>query len=176
MTGPSSTQIGAIAVNHVANVLMISSGGPLSAFWPVADDDGIDLLIYAPCAFRAGGLCPAGARGASSRPRRAPWRGSEVRPRPGSRAARRPASVSDRRRPSCRWTSSARAVRALGRRQLLAGAHVGDNRRGQGPRFFRCRFQCGSLLHPTSQSGDLHCHLHRSARQGLANPCPSLTS
>jgi hypothetical protein len=46
MAGPSSTQIGAIAVSHVANVLMISSGGRLSAFWPVADDDGIDLLIY----------------------------------------------------------------------------------------------------------------------------------
>lgn len=46
MPTPSSTQIGAIAVNHVANVLMITSGGRLSTFWPVADDDGIDLLIY----------------------------------------------------------------------------------------------------------------------------------
>ena len=46
MQKPSSTQIGAIAVNQVANVLMISSGGRLSAFWPVADDDGIDLLIF----------------------------------------------------------------------------------------------------------------------------------
>jgi len=43
---PSSTQIGAIGVNHVANALMIASGGRLSIFWPVADDDGIDLLVY----------------------------------------------------------------------------------------------------------------------------------
>lgn len=42
----SSTQVGAIAENHVANMLMITSGGRLSAFQPVADDDGIDLLIY----------------------------------------------------------------------------------------------------------------------------------
>ena len=42
----SSTQIGTIAENHVANMLMITSGGRLSAFQPVADDDGIDLLIY----------------------------------------------------------------------------------------------------------------------------------
>lgn len=42
----SSTQIGAIAENHVANALMITTGGRLSAFQPVADDDGIDLLIY----------------------------------------------------------------------------------------------------------------------------------
>lgn len=42
----SSTQIGAIAENHVANMLMITTDGRLSAFQPVADDDGIDLLIY----------------------------------------------------------------------------------------------------------------------------------
>ena len=42
----SSTQIGAIAENHVTNMLIITSGGRLSAFQPVADDDGIDLLIY----------------------------------------------------------------------------------------------------------------------------------
>ncbi len=42
----SSTQIGTIAENHVANMLMITTGGRLSAFRPVADDDGIDLLIY----------------------------------------------------------------------------------------------------------------------------------
>lgn len=46
MTRPSSTQIGAIAENLVANTLMFASGGRLSPFWPVADDDGIDLLIY----------------------------------------------------------------------------------------------------------------------------------
>jgi hypothetical protein len=42
----SSTQIGAVAENLVASVLMIESRGRLSAFHPVADDDGIDLLIY----------------------------------------------------------------------------------------------------------------------------------
>jgi hypothetical protein len=42
----SSTQIGAIAENVVANVLMRDSGGRLSPFRSVADDDGIDLLVY----------------------------------------------------------------------------------------------------------------------------------
>lgn len=46
MAKPSSTQIGAIAENLVANLLMLSSEGRLSPFSPVADDDGIDLLIY----------------------------------------------------------------------------------------------------------------------------------
>jgi hypothetical protein len=42
----SSTQIGAIAENLVANELMIESKGRLSPFQPIADDDGIDVLIY----------------------------------------------------------------------------------------------------------------------------------
>ena len=42
----SSTQIGAIAENLVANALMLESKGRLSPINPVADDDGIDLLIY----------------------------------------------------------------------------------------------------------------------------------
>jgi len=42
----SSTQIGALAENLIANELMIESGGRLSPFQPVADDDGIDILIY----------------------------------------------------------------------------------------------------------------------------------
>ena len=42
----TSTQIGAIAENLVANSLMKESSGRLSPFWPLADDDGIDLLIY----------------------------------------------------------------------------------------------------------------------------------
>ncbi len=42
----SSTQIGALAENLVANELMIESKGRLSAFQPVADDDGIDVLVY----------------------------------------------------------------------------------------------------------------------------------
>ena len=42
----SSTQIGTLAENLVANELMIESGGRLSPFQPVADDDGIDILIY----------------------------------------------------------------------------------------------------------------------------------
>ena len=42
----SATQIGAIAENLVANELMIESKGRLSSFQPVADDDGINVLIY----------------------------------------------------------------------------------------------------------------------------------
>lgn len=43
---PTSTQIGAIAENLIANALMVESDGRLSPFSPVADDDGIDILIY----------------------------------------------------------------------------------------------------------------------------------
>lgn len=46
MTVLSSTQIGAIAENLVANELMIESRGRLSPFQPIADDDGLDVLIY----------------------------------------------------------------------------------------------------------------------------------
>lgn len=46
MTELSSTQIGAIAENLVANELMIESKGRLSPFQPIADDDGLDVLIY----------------------------------------------------------------------------------------------------------------------------------
>lgn len=42
----TSTQIGAIAENLVANRLMVESDGRFSPFRPVADDEGIDLLIY----------------------------------------------------------------------------------------------------------------------------------
>jgi hypothetical protein len=42
----SSTQIGVLAENLVANELMIESEGRLSPFQPIADDDGIDVLIY----------------------------------------------------------------------------------------------------------------------------------
>lgn len=42
----SSTQIGALAESIVANELMIASGGRLTSFNPMADDDGIDILIY----------------------------------------------------------------------------------------------------------------------------------
>ncbi len=42
----SSTQIGSVAENLVANELMIESKGRLSSFQPVADDDGIDVLFY----------------------------------------------------------------------------------------------------------------------------------
>lgn len=42
----TSTQIGSLAENLVANELMIESGGRLSPFQPIADDDGIDVLIY----------------------------------------------------------------------------------------------------------------------------------
>ncbi|WCE31682.1 hypothetical protein [Vibrio sp. SCSIO 43137] len=42
----TSTQIGAIAENLAANELMIESDGRLSPFQPIADDDGIDVLVY----------------------------------------------------------------------------------------------------------------------------------
>ena len=42
----TSTQIGSLAENLVANEIMIESGGRLSPFQPIADDDGIDVLIY----------------------------------------------------------------------------------------------------------------------------------
>ena len=42
----TSTQIGAVAENLVANELMIESMGRLSPFQPIADDDGLDVLIY----------------------------------------------------------------------------------------------------------------------------------
>lgn len=42
----SSTQIGAIAENVVVNALMKQSKGRLAPFLSVADDDGIDLLVY----------------------------------------------------------------------------------------------------------------------------------
>ncbi len=44
--GLSSTQKGALAENIVGNELMLQSQGRLAPFKPVADDDGIDLLIY----------------------------------------------------------------------------------------------------------------------------------
>jgi hypothetical protein len=45
-TALSSTQIGAIGENVVANELMKQSKGRLSPFYSIADDDGIDLLVY----------------------------------------------------------------------------------------------------------------------------------
>ena len=42
----TTTQIGAIGEDVVSRGLMIASNGRFSPFKPVADDDGIDLLIY----------------------------------------------------------------------------------------------------------------------------------
>lgn len=42
----TSTQIGSLAENIVCNELMVRSMGRLSPFRPVADDDGIDLLVF----------------------------------------------------------------------------------------------------------------------------------
>ena len=42
----TSTQKGAIAENIVANDVMIETEGRLSPFSPIADDEGIDFLIY----------------------------------------------------------------------------------------------------------------------------------
>lgn len=46
MNRPTSTQLGAIAEILIANALMVHSGGRLSPFTAMADDDGIDLLVY----------------------------------------------------------------------------------------------------------------------------------
>jgi hypothetical protein len=43
---PTSTQIGLLAENLVINALIIASNGRFAPFRPVADDDGIDLLLY----------------------------------------------------------------------------------------------------------------------------------
>lgn len=42
----TETQVGAIGENLVATQLMIESSGRLAPFKPVADDAGIDLLVY----------------------------------------------------------------------------------------------------------------------------------
>lgn len=42
----SATQIGAIGENLIANWLMSGSSGRLSPYQPVADDGGVDLLVY----------------------------------------------------------------------------------------------------------------------------------
>ena len=42
----SATQIGTIAENLVATQLILESKGRLSPFKPMADDGGIDLLVY----------------------------------------------------------------------------------------------------------------------------------
>ena len=43
--GLTSTQRGAIGESIAATGLMLASGGRLSPFRPIADDDGIDLLV-----------------------------------------------------------------------------------------------------------------------------------
>ncbi|MCP5411443.1 MAG: hypothetical protein H6924_04820 [Alphaproteobacteria bacterium] len=45
-TGPTSTQIGAIAECLVTAGILEASGGRLSPFKPIADDDGLDLLLF----------------------------------------------------------------------------------------------------------------------------------
>lgn len=42
----TSTQIGVLAENLVANELTIESKGHLSPFQAIADDDGVGILIY----------------------------------------------------------------------------------------------------------------------------------
>ncbi len=42
----TATQKGAIAENLIANRLIIESDGQLAPFVPVADDDGLDMLVY----------------------------------------------------------------------------------------------------------------------------------
>lgn len=45
-SGPTSTQLGLLAENLVINALILASHGRLAPFRPVADDEGIDLLLY----------------------------------------------------------------------------------------------------------------------------------
>ncbi|MCG8503848.1 MAG: hypothetical protein MI755_04515 [Sphingomonadales bacterium] len=40
------TQIGAVSEHMVAAQLMLASGGRLSPYLPIADDDGIDLMLH----------------------------------------------------------------------------------------------------------------------------------
>ncbi|WP_154234578.1 hypothetical protein [Burkholderia pseudomallei] len=42
----SSTQVGAIGENLLANAVMKASDGRLSPFQPLADDDGLDVLFF----------------------------------------------------------------------------------------------------------------------------------
>jgi len=44
--GPTSTQIGAIGECLVAAGILEASQGRLSPFKPIADDDGMDLLLF----------------------------------------------------------------------------------------------------------------------------------
>jgi hypothetical protein len=44
--GITSTQTGAVGELMIAAGLIVASGGRLAPFKPVADDDGIDLLVY----------------------------------------------------------------------------------------------------------------------------------
>lgn len=44
-TGITTTQIGAIGEHIAASQIMLASNGRLSPFLPMADDDGIDLLV-----------------------------------------------------------------------------------------------------------------------------------
>lgn len=44
--GPTSTQVGAIGECLVAAGILEASGGRLSPFKPIADDDGMDLLLF----------------------------------------------------------------------------------------------------------------------------------
>ncbi len=46
MQKPTSTQIGVVAENLVANALILESSGRFAPFAPLADDEGIDVLVY----------------------------------------------------------------------------------------------------------------------------------
>ena len=59
MYAVTATQKGAIGESIVAIQLILESGGRLSPFEPLADDDGIDLLIYDK---ETGTLCPSSSK------------------------------------------------------------------------------------------------------------------
>ena len=44
--GPTTTQVGAIGESLTAAGILHGSGGRLSPFKPIADDDGLDLLVF----------------------------------------------------------------------------------------------------------------------------------
>ncbi|MCH8158120.1 MAG: hypothetical protein IID18_10300 [Nitrospinae bacterium] len=68
--GITTTQIGAIGEHIAASQLMLASQGRLSPFLPMADDDGIDLLIFGFLVFHENfGFLAACTRTALSKPK-----------------------------------------------------------------------------------------------------------
>ena len=63
--GLTSTQKGSITEYAVATALMLASGGRLSAFTPLADDHGVDLIVFDK---RTGAMLPVQVKSWAGRP------------------------------------------------------------------------------------------------------------